>query len=124
MPSAGAARKVYSFAASSSRTEHMTSPTLIASPPRVHRAGPARSPSDVEELLAQSRLTPEASCAKLGSSFVGLTPEESERRLKSFGLNLVTRERRPTIAQEIWRRANNPLNGLLLTLAVVSYFLG
>ena len=67
---------------------------------------------------------PEASCAKLGSSFVGLTPEELERRLKSFGLNLVTRERRPTIAQEIWRRANNPLNGLLLTLAVVSYFLG
>ena len=36
----------------------------------------------------------------------------------------VTRERRRTIAQEIWRRANNPLNGLLLTLAVVSYFLG
>ena len=102
----------------------MASPASIASPPHVHRAGPARSPSDVDELLAQSRLGPEGSCAKLGSSFVGLTPEESERRLRSFGLNLVTRERRPTIAQEIWRRGNNPLNGLLLTLAVVSYFLG
>jgi Mg2+-importing ATPase len=102
----------------------MAIPASVASPQHAHRAGPARSPSDADELLAQSRLGPEASCAKLGSSLVGLSPEEAERRLKSFGLNLVTRERRPTIAQEIWRRANNPLNGLLLTLAVVSYFLG
>ena len=29
-----------------------------------------------------------------------------------------------TILQEIWGRARNPLNALLLTLAVVSYFLG
>src|SRR5512136_2869897 len=102
----------------------MTSPASVASPQHAHRVGPARSPSDAEELLAQSRLAPEASCAKLGSSFVGLAPEEATRRLNRFGLNLVTRERKPTIAQEIWRRANNPLNALLLTLAVVSYFLG
>ena len=29
-----------------------------------------------------------------------------------------------TILQEIWSRARNPLNALLLTLAAVSYFLG
>ena len=54
----------------------------------------------------------------------GLTLEDAKRRLKSAGLNLVTRETKPTIAKEIWTRAKNPLNALLLTLAVVSYFLG
>ena len=54
----------------------------------------------------------------------GLTLKDAKRRLKSVGLNLVTRETRPTIAQEIWTRAKNPLNALLLSLAVVSYFLG
>lgn len=29
----------------------------------------------------------------------------------------MTRERKPTIAQELWSRAKNPLNALLLTLA-------
>ena len=69
-------------------------------------------------------LEPEASCENVGSSLAGLTAEEAERRLKSYGHNLVTRERKPTILQEIWGRAGNPLNALLLTLAVVSYFLG
>jgi Mg2+-importing ATPase len=46
------------------------------------------------------------------------------RRLKRYGLNLVTRERRPTVLQELWSRTKNPLNALLLTLAIVSYFLG
>ena len=60
----------------------------------------------------------------VGSSLAGLTAEEAERRLKSYGLNLVTREQKPTILQELWGRARSPLNALLLTLAVVSYFLG
>jgi Mg2+-importing ATPase len=41
-----------------------------------------------------------------------------------YGPNLVTREIQPTIIQELWGRAKNPLNGLLLTLAMVSYLLG
>jgi P-type Mg2+ transporter len=77
-----------------------------------------------EELFALSRLSAEPACQRLGSRTLGLVPAEAARRLERYGLNLVTRERKPTILQEIWSRAKNPLNALLLTLAVVSYFSG
>ena len=80
--------------------------------------------TSADELFTLSLLPPEPACQKLGSNAVGLVPDEAARRLKSYGPNLVTRERKPTILQEIWQRAKNPLNGLLLTLATVSYFLG
>jgi len=89
-----------------------------------HRSGPGRPAAETEEVLALSRLEPEQSCAQLGSGLVGLTAEEAARRLKIYGPNLVTRERKPTTLQELWGRAKNPLNALLLTLATVSYFLG
>ena len=57
-------------------------------------------------------------------SLEGLSQTEADARLKKFGLNLVTRERKATILEELWGRAQNPLNALLLTLATVSYFLG
>jgi P-type Mg2+ transporter len=91
---------------------------------QVPQDGAARSPSEADELFGLSQLAAEASCKSLGSSVSGLAPDEAAQRLKTYGLNLVTRERKPTILQEIWSRANNPLNALLLTLAVVSYFLG
>src|SRR5581483_3612823 len=92
------------------------------------RASPAAAPpghrSEVAEVMALSRMEPEASCRQVGSSTAGLTRAEAARRLRSFGPNLVTRERKPTVLEEIWSRARNPLNALLLALAVVSYFLG
>jgi Mg2+-importing ATPase len=63
-------------------------------------------------------------CQRLASSLAGLTREEAARRLQDFGLNLVAREGKPTVLEEIWGRAKNPLNALLLTLAAVSYFIG
>jgi Mg2+-importing ATPase len=60
----------------------------------------------------------------MGSSLGGLSAEEVAERLKSYGPNLITRETKPTILGELWGRAKNPLNALLLTLAIVSYFLG
>ena len=92
------------------------------------RASPAAAPpghrSEVAEVMALSRMEPEDSCRQVGSSTAGLTRAEAARRLRSFGPNLVTRERKPTVLEEIWSRARNPLNALLLALAVVSYFLG
>ncbi len=44
--------------------------------------------------------------------------------MKRYGANLVTRDQRPSIAKELWGRSRNPLNALLVTLAVVSYALG
>ena len=77
-----------------------------------------------EELVAISLLSAEAACRDTGSSTLGLTSDEAALRLKDYGLNLVTREEAPTILQEIWGRARNPLNALLVTLAAVSLVLG
>ena len=53
-----------------------------------------------------------------------LEPAEVEARLALVGPNLITREGHPSIVQELWARAKNPLNALLLSLAVIFYFLG
>ncbi|MGC2774251.1 MAG: magnesium-translocating P-type ATPase [Bradyrhizobium sp.] len=75
-------------------------------------------------LAAMSRLQPADACAKLGSTPEGLSETDAAARAKKFGPNLVARERKATIAEELWSRARNPLNALLLSLATVSYFLG
>ena len=75
-------------------------------------------------LATISRLQPDEACAKLASSLDGLTEIEAEERLKKLGPNIVARERKATILEELWGRARNPLNALLLTLATTSYFLG
>jgi Mg2+-importing ATPase len=75
-------------------------------------------------LATISRLRPDEACAKLASTLEGLTETEAEARLKKFGPNIVARERKATILEELWGRARNPLNALLLTLATTSYFLG
>ena len=77
-----------------------------------------------DELFVLSRLAGDVACKRLASSPQGLSADEVALRLDRYGHNLITRERQPTIPEEIWRRANNPLNALLVTLAVVSYFLG
>ncbi len=84
----------------------------------------AKKIADADELFDLSKLSVEAACQKGGSSTIGLTSDEAAQRLKTYGLNLVTREKQPTIVEEIWNRSKNPLNALLVTLAVVSYFLG
>ena len=75
-------------------------------------------------LATVGRLQPQDACAKLNSSLEGLSVTEATSRLKKFGPNLVARERKATIPEELWTRARNPLNALLLSLAAVSYFLG
>ncbi len=77
-----------------------------------------------EVLHALSQLSTALACQELQSSLSGLASDEAARRLKDYGLNLITRERKPTMLQEIWSRTKNPLNALLLTLAAVSYFSG
>src|SRR5260370_4554633 len=75
-------------------------------------------------LATISRLQPDEACAKLASTLEGLSQTEADARLKKFGPNIVARERKATILEELWGRARNPLNALLLTLATTSYFLG
>jgi P-type Mg2+ transporter len=84
---------------------------------------PHRVPGD-GHLAAASRQQPVEACTAVGSCLEGLSQAEVAERQKKIGLNVVTRERKATILWELWGRARNPLNALLLTLATVSYFLG
>jgi Mg2+-importing ATPase len=90
----------------------------------MHHSAPLGPEPEEEVVAALSRLDPESCCARVRSRLTGLSPEEAAERLETYGPNLVTREARVTILQELWSRARNPLNGLLLTLAVLSYLLG
>jgi Mg2+-importing ATPase len=75
-------------------------------------------------LAAICRLQPAEACAETGSSIHGLSTDEAVARLTQYGLNRVTNDKKATVLQEIWGRARNPLNALLLTLALVSYLSG
>ena len=69
-------------------------------------------------------LTPIEACRALESTPPGLSEDEAARRLQRFGPNLVGHERPPTMLGELWGRARNPLNALLLALAATSWLLG
>ena len=76
-----------------------------------------------DELGELSAAAAQAALEKLGSSTLGLDPAEAEARL-ARGRNVVTRERAPSFVAELWGRAWNPLNALLVALAAMSYLLG
>ena len=76
------------------------------------------------EILAVSRAEEAEIWPLLRASPEGLEPAEAATRLAAVGPNLITREGRPSVLRELWGRAKNPLNALLLSLAMVSYFLG
>lgn len=75
-------------------------------------------------LAEVSRLQPSDACARAESSPEGLSQTEADARLTKFGPNLIAREAKATVLQELWSRARNPLNALLISLATVSYFSG
>ena len=104
---------------------------MFGSPLPLERRQPAHAhgatggqPALSGELVALSRVPAQAACTECASCDRGLDRAEAERRLAYFGPNLITREKKPTILRELVGRAKNPLNALLLTLAIVSYFLG
>jgi len=76
------------------------------------------------EILQLSRANEDAVWSMLRASPDGLDAAEAAARLTSGGHNLIAKEGRPSIVGELWGRARNPLNALLLSLAAVSYFLG
>ena len=65
---------------------------------------------DEDELAELSRMAPDQLLARLETAAGGLTAAQAARRLKVFGPNLISRERTPTIVEELWQRAKNPLN--------------
>ena len=76
------------------------------------------------EIIDVSQADPAAIWQLLRTSPDGLTQQEANARLELIGPNLIARECRPSIAKELCGQIKNPLNVLLLSLAVISYFLG
>ena len=76
------------------------------------------------EILAVSQSEEAEIWPRLRTSPNGLEAAGAHARLASVGPNVIAREGRPSVLRELWGRARNPLNALLLTLAIVSYFLG
>jgi Mg2+-importing ATPase len=61
---------------------------------------------------------------RLNSSPAGLSPAEVARRRARYGRNEVARDREHGVLTELLARLANPLNGLLLLLATVSWLTG
>jgi Mg2+-importing ATPase len=84
-------------------------------------AGSAKSSALLGEL---ARASAEEALRRMESASAGLTSAQVAARLSSVGPNEVAHEASQTILGEIVSRSINPLNVLLLSLAVASYFLG
>ena len=83
-----------------------------------------KASADITRELIQAA-TQEASDAlqALGASPQGITAQEAERRRAIYGPNIVARDAAPSVAGELARHLFSPLNGLLLALAAISWFL-
>lgn len=80
--------------------------------------------ADMPGLDQLSLATAEAALRALGSGPDGLNAAEAAQRLAATGPNQVAQDAEPSLSAELWGRARNPLNGLLLALAAVSMLLG
>jgi P-type Mg2+ transporter len=78
----------------------------------------------VQETLALGRTDPAKVLADLGTSADGIDDAEAAVRLRQYGPNQIAREQRQTVLREFIGRARNPLNGLLLVLATISWLTG
>jgi P-type Mg2+ transporter len=98
------------------RGEH---PARSAASARLHREIALSA-----ELDAASRSDPAAALQRLDCMAAGLDAAGAAARLARFGPNRIAQDHQPGIFRELVGRARDPLNSLLLTLAVVSYVLG
>ncbi|MBO9662594.1 MAG: magnesium-translocating P-type ATPase [Dokdonella sp.] len=73
-------------------------------------------------LLAYAGIVAGEALARLDSGSDGLDAAQIEERLTRYGANVVAGEKRRSHAAELLRRLSNPLNVLLIVLAVVSWF--
>ena len=84
---------------------------------------PARE-SGTDDILRQARLPPAELLTELQTRQSGLTEREAAERLARVGANTIAREQQQGPVRELIERARNPLNALLLTLAVISWMTG
>ncbi len=71
-----------------------------------------------------AQLTPELAVKGLGSSASGLSSARARERLATYGPNTIAAERQTSWFTMLLSNLRDPLSGLLLVLAVISYFTG
>jgi Mg2+-importing ATPase len=76
----------------------------------------------ISDMLSEiARLDPDATLSKMGTNPDGLSAEEAEKRLEIYGPNQVASEDHKSVAEQILRLLINPLNIMLLVLAIVNF---
>ncbi len=75
-------------------------------------------------LLEASGLDAEFALHRLDSSSEGLLDREAEDRLLAYGPNAIVQEKHKSPLRQLLSHFKNPLNILLLTLSVLSFYLG
>jgi Mg2+-importing ATPase len=88
------------------------------------RAAGRRAAAPSRELIELSRCDHAGVLARLRCSDAGLARDEVQDRLRAVGHNVVAHNGHPGILRELVGRSKNPLNALLLALAVISWSLG
>ncbi|MGA0604056.1 magnesium-translocating P-type ATPase [Caulobacter sp. KR2-114] len=87
-------------------------------------AGAFRDATGDRQLRDVTRLDPAAALSALKSSDRGLEPAEAAARVRTHGPNRVAEERRLSVWRDLAGRLRNPLNLLLIGLALTSVALG
>jgi Mg2+-importing ATPase len=81
-------------------------------------------PADEKRLRDACAAAPEAALTLLGTSREGLGPDEAVDRLKEYGPNVLSGEKRKGFVPEILGRFKDPLTIQLLVICIVSYGMG
>lgn len=97
--------------------------TLLSTPMRLSGAGRAGTAIS-KQLLENAQKDLNAVFEQLNASPHGLTAEEVETRLETYGANEVAREKQVTWTMRLWDNVKNPLVILLTVLGVISYLTG
>ncbi|HUY69293.1 MAG TPA: magnesium-translocating P-type ATPase [Alphaproteobacteria bacterium] len=73
-------------------------------------------------LLDVAKLDPAATLERLEAHGDGLTPEDAEARLETYGRNSIAREAKKSVTRQLAERLVNPLNVMLLVLVILNIF--
>jgi len=90
-----------------------------------NKTSAAQSAKSFDQLSAIARMDPESALARLDTSFDGLRDTDAERRSEIYGRNEVVGEEHKSVWEQLVHLLLNPLNVMLIVLAVVNFvFLG
>ncbi len=95
--------------------------TLLSTPMRLTGTGRGNETAISKQLVEYAKKDLPAVFEQLKTSPNGLSVEEAETRLETYGYNEVASKKRITWYMRLWTNVKNPLVILLIVLGVISY---